>query len=370
MTDNQIIEETLRYLSDKSYNYAVLIDGEWGCGKTYFIQNILKKRIEEAEKSTENPRKLKYVSLYGCKSVQDIQENIIWGFEEEVREKLKNTVGVDSHVAKVGGNILISSRKIGSAIWKKFSNDTNIYEMTSDWLSMKSYIFIFDDIERCDCPINELFGFINGLVEHEGAKVILVAYEKEISIQEKIVQKELQYSVVLNDKIKWPIKDTGTVYKHNDTEDKMNIEVLEERRKVLFSSEEVDAEYQRIREKLIGVKLCYQPDIKKIMKILINESDTDCFLKEILLDNIDSFYLVMETYIHHNLRTFQFFCQKYVICISGLMSLMLKISIKKICCILWLKTVLDGLFNLKGIFQFRQIVGEEHCMKPERSRRQ
>ena len=28
MTDNQIIEETLRYLSDNSYNYAILIDGE------------------------------------------------------------------------------------------------------------------------------------------------------------------------------------------------------------------------------------------------------------------------------------------------------------------------------------------------------
>ena len=47
MTDNQIIEETLRYLSDKSYNYAILIDGEWGCGKTFFIQHGLKEQIEK-----------------------------------------------------------------------------------------------------------------------------------------------------------------------------------------------------------------------------------------------------------------------------------------------------------------------------------
>ena len=76
MTDNQIIEETLRYLSDQSYNYAILIDGEWGCGKTYFIQNVLKGCIEEAEREQEHPRKIKYISLYGCKSIQDIQENI------------------------------------------------------------------------------------------------------------------------------------------------------------------------------------------------------------------------------------------------------------------------------------------------------
>ena len=46
---------------------------------------------------------------------------------------------------------------------------------------MNNYIFVFDDLERCDCPINEVFGLINGLVEHEGTKVILVANEKEIS---------------------------------------------------------------------------------------------------------------------------------------------------------------------------------------------
>ena len=29
MTEKQITEEILRYLKDVSYNYAVLIDGEW-----------------------------------------------------------------------------------------------------------------------------------------------------------------------------------------------------------------------------------------------------------------------------------------------------------------------------------------------------
>lgn len=310
MTDNQIIEETLRYLSDKSYHYAILIDGEWGCGKTFFIQNILKKRIEEKEQELEHPRKTKYISLYGCKTVQDIQENIIWGFEEEARERLKNKAGADSYTAKVGGNILLSSRKIGSAIWKKFSNDTNAYEIASDWLPMKSYIFIFDDIERCDCPLNELFGFINGLVEHEGAKVILVAYEREISVQDLTVQKELQYLLALNDRIKWLVKDENNSYGVKREEDKVSLEDLEERRKALFSDEEVDVQYRKIREKLIGVTLRYQPDIKSIVKTIIEDSDAKDFLKKALLENVDSFYLIMDMYNHHNLRTFQFFLSK------------------------------------------------------------
>lgn len=310
MTDNQIIEETLRYLSDNAYNYAILIDGEWGCGKTFFIQNVLKRQIEEKEKMSEHPRKIKYISLYGCKTIQDIQENIIWGFEEEAREKLKNITGANSYGAKIGGNILLSSRKIGNAIWKKFSNDTNAYEIASDWLPMKSYIFVFDDIERCDCPLNELFGFINGLVEHEGAKVILVAYEREISVQEVTAQKELQYLLALNDKIKWPAQDENNSYRIKGTEGKISFEDLEGKRKTLFADDEVDAKYRKIREKLIGVTLRYQPDIKCIVKTIIEDSDAEDSLKKALMDNVNSFYLVMDMYSHHNLRTFQFFLSK------------------------------------------------------------
>ena len=310
INENQIVEETLRYLSDNSYNYAILIDGEWGCGKTFFIQNVLKRQIEETEKMSEHPRKLKYISLYGCKTIQDIQENIIWGFEEEAREKLKNIMGADSYSAKVGGNILLSSRKIGNAIWKKFSNDTNAYEIASDWLPMKSYIFVFDDIERCDCPLNELFGFINGLVEHEGAKVILVAYEREISVQEVTLQKELQYLLVLNDKIKWSAQYENNSYEIKRTEDRVSLEDLEVRRKVLFSDEKGDAEYRKIREKLIGITLHYQPDIKSIAKKIIKDSDAEESLKDALMEKVDNFYLVMDIHSHHNLRTFQFFLSK------------------------------------------------------------
>lgn len=38
MTEQQIKEEILRYIKDRTYNYAVLIDGEWGSGKTYFVK--------------------------------------------------------------------------------------------------------------------------------------------------------------------------------------------------------------------------------------------------------------------------------------------------------------------------------------------
>lgn len=50
MDGTQIIKEILWYLDDETYNYAVMIDGEWGCGKTYFIKKSLIKEIEIFER--------------------------------------------------------------------------------------------------------------------------------------------------------------------------------------------------------------------------------------------------------------------------------------------------------------------------------
>lgn len=56
MTEKQITEEILRYLKDESYNYAVLIDGEWGSGKTFFVNNTLTKEINKQEANLNTNR--------------------------------------------------------------------------------------------------------------------------------------------------------------------------------------------------------------------------------------------------------------------------------------------------------------------------
>lgn len=36
MNEEQLIKEIENYINDETYNYAVLINGEWGCGKNIF----------------------------------------------------------------------------------------------------------------------------------------------------------------------------------------------------------------------------------------------------------------------------------------------------------------------------------------------
>ena len=311
MTEQQIIDESLRYLHDDSYNYAVLIDGEWGSGKTYFVNNTLTKIIEKQESDLETSRKVQYISLYGCKAISDVQENIAWSFAEDARKVIQDKNNFGTTAQKVSNNILLSSKKIGNAILKKFLPNMPLYEIASDWLNLGSFIFVFDDLERCDCPINEVFGFLNELVEHENTKVILIANEKELSGIAEIQYLELQYSLTLDNRINWPSPNTSNFWAvRKSNSNLISLDEMERRRKLLFPTKEANSNYRRIREKFIGVTLKYETNIALIISEILKSSKYDPYIKDMLEKKKEAFSLEMQNRNHKNLRTFQFFLSK------------------------------------------------------------
>lgn len=310
MTEQQIKDEVLRYIDDKAYNYAILIDGEWGSGKTYFVTKALTEEIKNREDVKEKPRQIKYISLYGCKSINDVQENIAWSFAENARDKINDKANWGKRGETVSGNVLLSSKKIGNAILKKYLSETSIYEIASDWLNLGAFIFIIDDLERCDCSLNEVFGFLNELVEHENTKVIIVANEKEISGIAESQNLELQYQLVLDDKIEWPKDDESNFLRRDTKKGKVSFNEIEWRRRTLFPKSDVNETYKKIREKLIGVTLRYEPNVIEIISEIVESSAYDSQFKKMLLEKRKFFSNTMDHYHHHNLRTFQFFLSK------------------------------------------------------------
>lgn len=69
-------------LMNSIYNYAVMIDGEWGCGKTHFIKECLCSELEKHEKEKAKNQKgykqkgIIYLSLYGVKSLEEVSKQI------------------------------------------------------------------------------------------------------------------------------------------------------------------------------------------------------------------------------------------------------------------------------------------------------
>ncbi|KOT14533.1 hypothetical protein AC245_04160 [Haemophilus parainfluenzae] len=73
---NKHIEKYLDlYLDREDVEYATLLIGEWGCGKTFFIKNY----IENIQKSQKDKHKFIYISLFGLKNISSVNEAI---FEE------------------------------------------------------------------------------------------------------------------------------------------------------------------------------------------------------------------------------------------------------------------------------------------------
>ena len=70
---NMNIESYLdTYMVNPDLRYAVMLKGKWGCGKTYFITNWLKK-YKEKEKANLVVLEPIYVSLYGLKYIQQLK---------------------------------------------------------------------------------------------------------------------------------------------------------------------------------------------------------------------------------------------------------------------------------------------------------
>lgn len=315
MTENQIKEEIIRYLCDSFYDYAIMITGEWGIGKTFLADGIIKDLGESSEKNYG--RHFEYISLYGCRSVEDVKRNIVWALGCGVIQKyspkqLSDVLAKkDTHSDSKLATLLKTS---SSEVLHKTDLDSSAYEMTINNVEINQYVFVVDDLERCDCPINEVFGIFNGLVEHKQLKVIFLANENEIKNKQDIQdRRELQYYYSLNKDIAWP-KDPSVFdfdsLGQRSVDRKLTLNEIERRRELLFPEQEIDEEYIRVKEKLIGVTLVFTPNLSAIMKTIIDKAPISEDTRAILLDSLDGFATSMDLYHHHNLRTFKFFLSK------------------------------------------------------------
>lgn len=149
-------------------NYAVLIKGPWGSGKTHLVKNFFARRPQ---------LKTLYVSLYGVASAADIESVFFAQLHPVLSSRgMKIAAAVVKGVLKnakfdvevFDGAKLGEDGKVADVKLPKFLSDAG------------ERIITFDDLERCKMPIKEVLGYINAFVEHDDSKVILIANEEEI----------------------------------------------------------------------------------------------------------------------------------------------------------------------------------------------
>lgn len=367
LTDEEIINIILKYIDENIYNYAIMIDGEWGCGKTYFVREALIPAIAKYEevKPEEKKRKIIYTSLYGVNSVDEISKQII----------------VNTYLERAGkakGLIQTSSKIFGAALslLPAFGIDIDVKDLSgklSELLQVKNSILVFDDLERCDCPLNEVLGYINTFVEQEGIKVILIANEKEIGHITSQANQELRYLVAAQCDIKLEEEHEKSrsakiaqeyhvrKYGQQPPEQPVQIDIntLQKRIEYLFGQNEA---YERVKEKLIGHTIHYCPELSKVLVCLINGKGIDSNLKELLQERLTFFGEYMINEGHSNLRTFQFYLSK----IQGLYDVISKLESEGQQA--FLKYIIQYCFKIcvaykSGIYKYEWSSNEEYGFK-------
>lgn len=196
LTDEEICDLILRYIRKENSEYAILIDGVWGVGKTFFIKNMLKEKIQKEIKGIARYKGIIYMSLYGIKDLAQLEYKLIYSIIENniLNNKASKMIinGVKTYI-------------------NSLSKRDSIIDTIKIFQDISKYIIIFDDLERCMIPITELLGYINELVEHKNAKTIIIANEEKMAeigssyenilyyeIKEKLIGEVIYYIPDLN----------------------------------------------------------------------------------------------------------------------------------------------------------------------------
>ncbi len=247
MTDNNNhITEFLDYYLEKENrpDYAVLITGCWGSGKTYFIRKYLKGRGAEKDSTKVfdwltgcEKYTVVYVSLFGTKNRKEMDQRVL----EKLHPILNSAVfkalpNAASLVGKISS--VITGNPTMAIAGKTVSVLARSYLKKKENLNKKTVV-VFDDVERADMPLPELLGYLNEYVEHLQVPSILLADKEKweeaqkcqedkstlhrlSSTKEKVIGKEFQIQTsfdevwncwfekenhILNDKSKNLLKD-------------------------------------------------------------------------------------------------------------------------------------------------------------------
>jgi hypothetical protein len=177
------LEAVLQYLNQPNTDYAYMVKGPWGCGKTHFWKNIVLPKV--AETPTDDQAQLTaYVSLYGIERPGDLRSAVF----AQLHPKLAKAARVARMMVPVISRVLpVEATDADDAIGGLL-----------EWRTKgKPIILCFDDLERTAIPVNVALGQINQFVEHFGAKVVILCNEEEIlRLDKQGVYKETKEKVV------------------------------------------------------------------------------------------------------------------------------------------------------------------------------
>jgi hypothetical protein len=189
--NKEILESIDRYCFDENYrDYALMIDGAWGSGKTFLIADYFKRRWTEQERTDVSIKPL-HVSLYGITSSSEISDALFAALHPVISSKAGRITGaVIKGILKKGLSVEWSDVSDGEKekIDVKGLDLSNV-DIGPDGTPTRRVV-VFDDFERAKLSPSEILAAIHPLIESNQNRVIIISNEKEINNRESSDEKD------------------------------------------------------------------------------------------------------------------------------------------------------------------------------------
>ena len=263
-----LVESILDYVRADYTDYAIMINGEWGSGKTYFWNNKVKDKIESLRINGKHYTTI-YMSLYGISNLEDISKKI---FIETTQLMDKN---MKKYMASTGQSSIPEYAKTGLDMANLFGVTQNGDKLDyGKFFATDDKVLCFDDLERANVDVIDILGYINNFVEHDHIKTIIICNEKELATKLKNSNLEMKTFIA-----------TYILDKEGDLT-KTDLPMVEKiRDKIEYVFDKAN-DYERIKEKLIGETFEYQPEFAYIINGILMRYEKDGELIRFLRENM------------------------------------------------------------------------------------
>ena len=220
------------YLKLENPGYAILVRGQWGCGKTYYWQHNL------APLCKENNKGVIYISLNGLKNSNEASKKLFISLmrvnsnledDSKFLKGIKILVNGIDKLINIVAKLATKSKPLFMALSSSIKFEMQAWDFLDIYGELSEYLICIDDLERYrnGSGLNEILGWINDLLEHKKAKVLILANEDRLKnfskFKEKIVGKTLELNLdkqivissMLNDAYEYSASKGGAFLKEN-----------------------------------------------------------------------------------------------------------------------------------------------------------